>query len=48
MKGLGEKPLDASLFLETILNYDKTSPDTRIVLSDSDPDANQSVHCDVF
>ncbi|OEL16510.1 hypothetical protein BAE44_0022471 [Dichanthelium oligosanthes] len=48
MEALAEEPLDTSHFLETILNFEKASPDVQIVLSDSDPDAILPVHFDVF
>ncbi|CAL5049554.1 unnamed protein product [Urochloa decumbens] len=48
MEALGEEPLDTSGFLETILDFEKASPDAEIVLSDSDPTAIQPLHSDVF
>ncbi|XP_004966263.1 uncharacterized protein LOC101753255 isoform X1 [Setaria italica] len=42
-----EEPLDTSRFLDTILDFEKASPDAQIVLSDSDPTAIQQVHSDV-
>jgi len=48
MEAFGEEPLDTSHFLETILNFEKVSPDAQIVLGDSDPAAIQPVHSDVL
>ncbi|CAN6215841.1 unnamed protein product [Urochloa humidicola] len=48
MEALGEEPLDTSGFLETILDFEKASPDAQIVLSESDPAAIQPVHSEVF
>ena len=48
MEAFGEEPLDTSCFLETILNFEKVSPDAQIVLGDSDPAAIQPVHSDVL
>ncbi|CAN6215882.1 unnamed protein product [Urochloa humidicola] len=48
MEALGDEPLDTSSFLETILDFEKASPDVEIVLNDSDPTAIQPVHSDVF
>jgi len=48
MEAFGEEPLDTSHFLETILNFEKASPDAQIVLGDSDPAAIQPVHSDVL
>ena len=48
MEAFGEEPLDTSCFLETILNFEKASPDAQIVLGDSDTAAIQPVHSDVL
>lgn len=48
MEAFGEKPLDASGFLDTVLNFEKASPDAEIILSDSDPAAIQPMHSVVF
>ncbi|KAF8772209.1 hypothetical protein HU200_006004 [Digitaria exilis] len=48
MEAFGEEPLDTSRFLETILNFEKASPDAQIVLDDSNPPATQPVHSDVL
>ncbi|KAF8658769.1 hypothetical protein HU200_059255 [Digitaria exilis] len=47
MEAFGEEPLDTSRFLETILNFEKASPDAQIVLDDSNPPATQPVHSDL-